>query len=134
MLVAVDKIQGWEGAAATQAARPLLTVPPGVSSSAPGSTASRHTLTSTTGGRWCWTCRSGEPSSPWGPGVGRRGTLCGNSQFEAGVAYTYCNLGCESPSEHSPPPLSWAGLEHKFPAWDGEECQENGWSRRATAL
>lgn len=93
MLAVVDKAQCWaRGWQPSVAARAPLTQPSGISSSAPGSTASRRTRTIATGGRWSWTCRYGEPSCLCGPGIGYQRTVCENSQFEDAVAYLHPGL------------------------------------------
>lgn len=62
--------------------------PSGISCSAPGSTVSRHTLTSTTGDGWCWTCRYGE-SSCLGARRSVQGNTVGAASVKGGSTYTH---------------------------------------------
>ena len=135
-LVVVDEAQLRAGSQQHPAprpppARPLLTQSSGISSSTPGSTASRCTLTSATGDRWSWTCRSGEPSCSWGQVWGAR-EHCGNSQVEDGVAGKH-SFGVRKPlTAHIP--LHPPGLEHKVPAGTGRSGKRTDGPRGATTV
>lgn len=80
---------------------------------------SRHTLTSATGDRWSWTCRSGEPLRLWGWVWGMGSTMkTARLKMESQIGTLI--WGLKAP--YSP----WAG--EQGPCWDGGgESHENGW-------
>lgn len=84
-----DKAQCWVGElVVVPHCKTPADQPSGISCSAPGSTVSRHTLTSTTGDGWCWTCRYGE-SSCLGARRSVQGNTVGAASVKGGSTYTH---------------------------------------------